>query len=414
MQWSRATEPPPNRGRMAMFSALRYRNYRYYWLGQFPSVLAQNMQYVALAWLVLHLTNSPALLGVNGLVQSVPNIALSFIGGAMADRMDRKRLLILTQAATAVLFLGLGALVAFELIEIWGVMVFSFLLGSVRAFDQPTRQGLISLVVPTEEIPNAVPLGNLVWQGTRLVGPAVAGLLIAFAGIGPTFYFAAGSFVVAIVLFAQMHLDPMPAATDKTGLLQDVRDGIEFVLKDSTISVLIGFTFFNSVFGMSYQLMMPVIARDILNVGPEGYGFLQTSGAIGALLGTFGVVAVGRRIGRGWQMIVGSAAFGALIVGFAASSSFALSLGLLFLLGLANQIYMTSVNTSLQMTVPNEFRGRVMGLWGLTWSLQPLGGTVVGFIAEGAGVPFAISLGGALVAVMALWIAIAVPRVRRL
>jgi MFS family permease len=397
-----------------MFSALRYRNYRYYWLGQFPSVLAQNMQYVALAWLVLHLTNSPALLGINGLVQSIPNVTLSFIGGAMADRMDRKRLLILTQAASAILFLGLGTLVAAELIEVWQVMVFSFLLGCVRSFDQPTRQGLLSLVVPTEEIPNAVPLGNLVWQGTRLVGPAVAGLLIAFVGIGHTFYFAGASFVLAILLFARMRLEPV-VASDRAGtLLQNVVEGVRYILKSPTISVLIGLTFFNSVFGMSYQLMMPIMARDILGVGPEGYGFLQTAGAVGSLLGTFGVVALGSRVGRGWQMLIGAAAFGAVIVAFAASSSYALSLGLLFVLGLANQVYMTTVNTTLQMTVPNEFRGRVMGVWGLTWSLQPLGGTVAGGIAEVAGVPFAIGIGGVLVTIMAVALGFAVPRIRRL
>jgi MFS family permease len=395
-----------------MFSALRYRNYRYYWFGQFPSVLAQNMQFVALAWLVLQLTNSPALLGVSGLVQSVPNVALSFLGGAVADRTDRRRLLILTQVGTAILFFGLGTLVAADAIQVWQVMLFAFLLGCVRSFDQPTRQGLLPLVVPTEEIPNAVPLGNLVWQGTRLVGPAVAGVLIATVGVGHTFYVASACFVLAILLFSRMRLAPIAASDERASLAADIAAGVRFIVHDPLISVLIGLTFFNSIFGMSYALMMPVFARDILHVGSQGYGFLQTAGGVGALVGTFAVAALGARGGRGWQMILGSAAFGAILIGFAASSVYLLSLGLLFLAGLANQVYMTTVNTTLQMTVPNQFRGRVMGVWGLTWSLQPLGGTIAGTLAEFAGVPFAIGLGGAMVVAMAIVVGIAIPRVR--
>lgn len=411
--WTRAPAAAPA-GRWAMFSALRYPAYRYYWFGQFPSVLAQNMQYVALAWLVLELTNSPALLGINGLVQSIPNVTLSFLGGALADRLDRKRLLIGTQAATAVLFFGLGFLVIAQRIEVWGVMVFAFLLGCVRSFDQPTRQGLLPQVVPTDEIPNAVPLGNLVWQGTRLVGPAIAGVLIATVGIGYTFYVACGAFVVAILLFSRMQLTRQPSAPSRGGVFHDIKEGIVFIRRDPIISVLIGMTFFDSVFGMSYALMMPVFARDILNVGPEGYGFLQTAGGIGALLGTFGVAAFARSRGAGWRLIMGSGSFGALLVAFSMSTSYPLAFGFLFLMSIANQIYMTTVNTSLQMTVPNEFRGRVMGVWGLTWSLQPLGGTIAGSVAEVAGVPFAIGMGGGLVVALALFIALCVPRVRRL
>src|SRR5438132_9708282 len=164
--------------RWAMFSPLRYRNYRLFWLGQFPSVTAMNMQYVAVAWLVYQLTESPAQLGISGLAQAVPNVAFSFVGGAMADRMDRKRLLLVTQGTTALLFFVLGTLVAAEIVQYWHVLVVAFLLGTVRSFDQPARQALLPLMVPREDIPKAVPLGNLVWQGTRLVGPATAGMLI--------------------------------------------------------------------------------------------------------------------------------------------------------------------------------------------------------------------------------------------
>jgi len=397
-----------------MFGALRYRNYRFYWFGQFPSVLAQNMQHVALPWLVLDLTGSAALLGVTGLMQTVPNIALSFLGGAIADRVDRRRMLIGTQAAQALLFLGLGTLVAAELAQIWEVLAVAFLLGCVRAFDQPTRQAILPLAVPAEEIPNAVPLGNLIWNTSRLVGPAAAGMLIYLVGVGQTFYIAAAGFIIALGLFAQIRLDPAVTRAADAGILRNMLDGMDFIRRNEIVAALIGLTFFNSVFGMSYTIMLPLFARDILHVGSQGFGFLETSSAIGSLLATFGVAAFARSRGYGWSILIGAAAFGALIVGFAMSTSFALSFALLFLAGAASQVYMTLGNTALQLRLPNEFRGRVMGVWGLTFSLMPLGGTISGGIAEYAGAPAALAIGGMLVTLMALVVAVAMPRFREL
>lgn len=409
-----AVAPSTPSGRWSMFATLRHRNYRYFWLGQFPSVLAQNMQHVGLAWLVFQLTNSPALLGITGLVQAVPNIALSFVGGAVADRMDRKRLLLLTQGGTALLYFVLATLVVADIVEFWEVLVVGFFLGCVRSFDQPARQALLPLMVPADEIANAVPLGNLVFQGTRLVGPATAGILIYLVGVGHMFYFACASFIVALGLFSRLHLGPGSAREGGPGLLLNILEGLDFIRKNDIILALIVMTFFNSVFGMSYAIMLPVFARDILHVGAQGFGFMQTAGGIGALLGTFWVVASARAGRRGWQSILGATAFGVLIVGFANSSSYLLSLGLLFLMGTANQVYMTTINTSLQLMVPNDFRGRVMGVWGLTWSLMPLGGTIAGGIAERAGAPTALAFGGVLVALMPLVAAAALPRLRRL
>jgi MFS transporter, DHA1 family, staphyloferrin A biosynthesis exporter len=397
-----------------MFSALRYRNYRFYWIGQFPSVLAQNMQHVALAWLVYQLTSSPALLGIAGLVQTAPQILLSPVGGAMADRMDRRRMLIATQGASALFFFGLGTLVAADLAGIWQVLGLAFLLGCVRAFDQPARQAILPLAVPREEIANAVPLGNLVWNTTRLVGPAAAGMLILLIGVGHTFYVASASFVVATLLFAQLRLPASAASGPGRGLFRNMLDGIIYIRRNQIISALIGLVFFNSVFGMSYTIMLPVFARDIFDVGPQGFGMLELAGGLGSVLGTFGVAAFSRSRGNGWRILGGGAVFGLLIVAFAYTPSFGLSMGLLFLMGAANQVYMTAANTTLQLSLPNEFRGRVMSVWGLTWSLMPLGGTISGGIAEYAGAPAALAIGGALVAVMALVVAVTMPRVRQL
>lgn len=404
----------PRAPSVAVFGPLRYRNYRFFWLAQFPSVLAQNMQHVALAWLVLQITNSPAMLGVNGLMQAAPNIALSLVGGAMADRMNRKQLLILTQALQALLFAGLGVLVAAEVANIWMVMVFAFLLGCVRSFDGPSRQALLPLMVPHEEIAAAVPLGNVVWGGTRLVGPATAGLLIYAVGIGPTLFVAAVGFLIAMALFAELRLEPTAHKAAREGLLRNILDGFAFIRRNSVVAALIGLTFFNSAFGMSYTVMMPVMARDVLHVGSQGFGFLQTAGAIGGLAGTFGVAILAGSRRKGVQMIVGATLFGALIVMFSASTSYVLSLALLCLMGVANQVYMNTVATTLTLAVPDEFRGRVMGLWNLTWSIMPLGGTIAGGIAEYAGAPTALAVGGILVMFAALLVGAGMPSVRRL
>jgi len=397
-----------------MFSALRHRNYRFYWFGQFPSVLAQNMQHVALAWLVLQLTNSPAMLGITGLAHVIPNIALTLLGGALADRMDRKRLLLAAQGATALLFLGLGTLVVTEIVQVWQVLVLAMMLGGVRSFDGPARQALLPSVVPVEEIPNAVPLGNLVWSGTRLVGPAAAALLIALVGIGQTFYVAAGFFVVAMGLFAQIRLEPSARVSGRGSLLRNVVEGLSFIRRNHVVAALIGLVFFDSVFGMSFTMMLPVFARDILQVGVQGFGFLEFAAAAGSILATFAVAAFARSRGNGWRILIGAAGFGVLIIAFAVSESFVLSLVLLFLMGAANQVYMTLANTSLQLILPNEFRGRVMGVWGMNWSLIPLGGAIAGGIAEYWGAPLALAIGGALVTLMAVAIAVTLPRVRDL
>jgi MFS family permease len=197
-------------------------------------------------------------------------------------------------------------------------------------------------------------------------------------------------------------------------LLKDMGDGLDFVRRHELFAALIGLVFFNSMFGMSYQILLPVFARDILEVGSEGFGFLQTAVALGAILGSLAAARLGRSGHRGAQLLLGSAVFGLLIVTFAWSRWFPLSVAIMFLMGLANSFYMITINTVLQVMVPDDYRGRVMGLWSLTWSLVPLGGMIAGTITEHAGAPVAVTLGGVLVMAMAAAIAIRLPNVRQL
>ena len=395
-------------------SALRHRNYRLYWLGQLSSVLAQNMEGIAQSWLVLELTNSPLLLGLTGLAFAIPTITLTLLGGVVADRADRRRIMIFSQLGSASIFFILATLVVVGRIALWHVMTLAFLSGCIRAFDRPSRMALLPQMVPREDIPNAVAVGGTIWQLNRLVGPAVAGLLIYLIGIGPTYYFCFIASLSAVCLWLGIRFEHQPTAVSSGGLLQHMMDGLNFIRKNEIYYTFISMTFFNSVFGMSYLILMPVFARDVLTVGSQGFGFLQSAGGLGALCGVLAVAYFSHSRGKGRQAIGGAIIFGILLIFFALSKSYPLSLILACALGIASQFYITMINAILQVNLPDQLRGRVMGIYGLTWELMPVGGLIAGAIAEYAGAPAAVVVGGAFVAVMALAIAIFSPNMRRL
>jgi len=395
-------------------SALRHVNYRLYWFGQLASVLAQNMEGVAQSWLVLELTDSPLILGLTGLTFAAPTIVLTLVGGVIADRADRRRIMIFSQAASATMFFLLATLIITNRIALWHVMTAAFLSGCVRAFDRPSRMALLPEMVPRHDIPNAVAIGGTIWQLNRLVGPAVAGLLIYGIGIGPTYYFCFAASLIAVCLWLGIRLKTAPPAPAAGGVLRPMVEGLNFIRTHEIFYTFIGMTFFNSVFGMSYLILMPVFARTVLDVGSKGFGFLQSAGGAGALAGVLLVAWFSHVPGKGKQAIAGATAFGLLLIAFACSVSYPLSLALAVVLGISSQFYMTIINAILQVNLPNELRGRVMGIYGLTWELMPVGGMIAGAVAEFAGAPVAVGIGGFLVAGMALWVAFFLPEVRRL
>ncbi len=396
-----------------LFAGLRYRNYRLYWLGQLSSVLALNMEMAAQAWLVFLLTDSPLMLGVAGIVYAVPRVSLVLVGGAVADRADKRRIMVCTQSVLALAYLVLGLLILTDRVVFWHVLVFAFNSGLMRSFDRPSRYALLPEMVPREEIANAVALGSSVWQACRLVGPGLAGLLIHWFGVGHTFIACFVSSAAAVALWAFIRTRPL-IGQPQGGVWRNILAGLDFVRRNQLFYSLLGLTCFNSLFGMSYVILLPVFARSILEVDSRGFGLLQSFSGVGALIGTLIVAYLAQAGRRGWQVLVGSAIFGSLLMLFAYSSSFALSLGLIFFLGLFNQIYLTSINTILQLNLPNDLRGRVLGLFGLTWDLMPLGGAISGTVAEFAGAPTAVAMGGFLVAALGLYGLARLPAVREI
>ncbi|MDZ4345162.1 MAG: MFS transporter [Candidatus Binatia bacterium] len=414
MSQATAAAVPGRQRILQALSALRHRNYRLYWFGQLSSVLAQNMEGVAQSWLVLELTNSPLLLGLTGLTFAAPTILLSLLGGVIADRADRRRIMIVSQSASALNFFILATLVVNHWIALWHVLVLAFISGCVRAFDRPSRMALLPQMVPREDIPNAVAVGGTIWQLNRLVGPAVAGMAIYLMGIGATYYFCFVASISAVGLWLPIRIEGRATAPAAAGLVHQVIDGLRFIRTNEIYYTFIGMTFFNSVFGMSYLILMPVFARNVLDVGSQGFGFLQSAGGAGALCGVLAVAYFSHKGGKGRLAIGGALTFGVLIIFFAFSKSYPLSLAVAFFLGVSSQFYMTTINTILQVNLPDQLRGRVMGIFGLTWDLMPVGGMIAGAIAEFAGAPVAVGFGGLMVAGMAAAVAIALPNIRRL
>jgi MFS family permease len=414
MSGAKAQPTARNRRIAAALSALGHRNYRLYWLGQLSSVLAQNMEGVAQGWLVLELTNSPLLLGLTGLAFAAPTIILTLIGGVVADRADRRRIMILSQVGSAAIFFILATLVIIHWIALWQVMALAFLSGCIKAFDRPSRMALLPQMVPKEDIPNAVAMGGTIWQLNRLVGPAIAGMMIYLICIGPTFYFCFFASLSAVCLWLGIRFEHQPTAVGSGGLLQHMLDGLNFIRNHEIYYTFIGMTFLNSAFGMSYLILMPVFARSVLDVGAQGFGFLQSAGGLGALCGVLAVAFFSHSRGKGRQAIGGAVVFGVLLIIFALSKSYPLSLLLAYLLGIASQFYITTINAILQVNLPDQLRGRVMGIYGLAWDLMPVGGLIAGAIAEYGGAPMAVVIGGAFVTMTALVVAIGSPNIRRL
>ena len=404
--------------RLQVFTALRRPGFRRFWIGMVASVMGFQIMMVAQGWLVFDLTGSELYLGYVGLAAGLPAIVLNLIGGVVADKVDQRKLLIITQSLSSLIMLALATLVLSDLVEIWHVMVTSFLIGSVQAFDGPTRQALFPRLIEREDMMNAVALNSMVWQGTRVIGPAIGGIIISTRlGASPGFYAAFVGFLLMAIMVSTLRLAPA-ARSQGSSVLRDMGQGLSFVRSNRIFTFLIGMTFFNSVFGMSYIFMFPVFASETFDSPTTGLGFLNAATGLGALLGTLVTASLGNFRRKGLLLLGGAVLFGVFLIAFAATSQtysyLPLALGLVFFAGVSTSIYMITVMSTLQLLVPNELRGRVMGIYGMTWSLLPLGAMQAGAIAEYTSAAFAVGVGGAAVILFALGMTMVSRQVRDL
>jgi len=385
-------EPGPGPRPKRLFAALAVPNFRLYLAGQAISLPGTWMQIVAQSWLVLQLTRSGALLGLVAAAQFLPVLLLGAYGGLVADRTDKRRLLMGTQAALGLLALTLGLLTITHLVRLWMVFVLALALGTVNSVDQPARQTFVPEMVGRDWVQNAVSLNSILTNGARAVGPAVAGVVIATAGLGACFLANAASFGAVLFALARIRarsLHPAPAAERRPGQLTD---GLRYVRGTPELLVPLLMMALVGTFAYEFQVALPLLARFSLHGGASTYGFMTAAMGGGAVCG--GLVVAGLNRTGLLPLTVAVAGFAAAIFGAAVVPSLPWELAALTVTGFFSTGFMASGNTTLQLTADPQFRGRVMALWSVTFTgSTPIGGPIVGAIADGLGPRFGLGIG---------------------
>jgi MFS family permease len=394
------------------FAALHYRDFRLFWLGLFIGNVGTWMQMTAISWMLYEITNSPLQLGLNGVFRAVPSIALGIFGGAMADRYDRKRLLLATQSISMSLALVLGVLAQTGRIQVWHIYALTFLSAIVGTLDAPARQALFPSLIPRSVLPNAIALNSLLWKGTALLGPSLAGIAIATVGTDGAFYANAASFLAVVIALLLMRT--RTARIRVTGdFIQELKEGLSYVATQKVVLAVMVMEAFSSVFGLD-PAMLTIFARDILQVGASGLGFLQSARGVGALVGSGVMIAMGQARSQGKILFVSAILYGVGFALFGVSRSFALSLVLLVIVGATDTIWAAARNIILQAQTPEGLRGRVMGVFYLSnRGLHPLGQTETGFVVPLVGAREATVIGGLLVTAVTALTVLKVPAVAR-
>jgi MFS family permease len=397
------------------FRALRNNpNYRRYWLGQLTSNMGTWVQTVAQGWLVYQLTSSPFMLGVVGFVQMAPVFLFSLYGGVMADRIERRRLMVWTQTGMMICAFALAMLTLGGVVTIEHVLLFAFLSGSINAFNTPVRQSIVSDLVRKEDLKNAIAINSTQFQLSAFLGPALAGLTIALVGVGWCFFFKAISNLAVLWTLVTIHLPPLPPRR-KVSALNSIREAFSYIRGQPMAMALLVVAAIPSLFARPYQTMLPAFAEDVLQAGPTGLGILQSAAGLGAVCGSLAIASVPDKRKSGAILLGAVFALGAALGAFGLSSTFTVSVVTLFVVGFAQMAYGALNQTFLQHMVPDEMRGRVLSVLTLaTFGMQPFGSMQSGTLAALLGPQLALALGGCVCALSALVILSRWPALRRL
>ena len=402
------SNPEPS-GKLA---ALRYRDFRLFWTGQLVSNIGSWMQMTATNWLLYQLTNSPFLLGLNGIFRAVPAIGLGVISGTFADRYDRRKLMLFTEVTSALLALALGVLDHSGHIEAWHIYMFTFLNAAVGSFDGPARQALFPNLIPRTALPNAIALNSLLWKGSALIGPFLAGIAISWMGTAGAFYANAASYVFVVLAILMMRITSKGNAKPQS-LLGETTEGFSYIVSRPIVLGVMVMEAVASLFGLNHA-MLTIFASDILRVGAHGFGLLQSARGLGAVIGSSFYIGIGQRPYQGKILFISALFYGGAFALFGISPSFTLSLLLMGLVGATDTVWGASRGTILQMTTPDDFRGRVMGVFQLSnRGLHPIGQVQSGLIIPVIGAPAATVLGGLAVSAVTLLTAWKVPAIAK-
>jgi len=394
-------------GRLAAF---RYRDFRLFWTGLLVSNIGTWMQMTATNWLLYQLTDSPIQLGLNGVFRAVPAIAFGVFSGTFADRYDRRWLLLWTQVVLGLLALGLGLLDQSGHIQAWHIYAFTFVGAIVGSFDGPARQALFPSLVPRAVLPNAVALNSLLWKGAALLGPTFGGVAISLMGTAGAFYANGASFLAVVVALLLMRTSSK-GQSHRRHFLTESKEGVAYIASKPVILGVMIMEGVSSVFGLDHA-MLTIFASDILKVGADGFGLLQSARGLGAVIGSSYYIGLGQGPRQGRILFVSAILYGLGFAAFGLSPSFLLSLLLLAFVGITDTIWAAARGTMLQMITPERFRGRVMGVFQLSnRGLHPLGQTETGLVVPLIGARQATVLGGLFVSVVTLATVWCVPQI---
>ena len=385
------------------FRALRHRNYRLFFWGQLVSLIGTWMQQTAMMWFVYDRTNSKLLLGVVAAVGSAPMVFSSVWGGSLADLYPKRSILVLTQSAQMLCAFLLAAGVWLGFATPAFIMVVAAFNGTAMGFDMPARQAFTVEMTSREDLLNAISLNSSIVNGARVVGPSIAGLMIAAVGVAMCFFLNGLSFIAVIAGLLLMRLPPFKRKIEIVSAGEHAWEGIVYSMRHPRVRTILGLFLAVGVFGWSYAVLMPAFARDVLGRGANGYGVLMSASGTGAFVGALMVATYGHLFTPRKLALGGVWLFSAAMLAFSFTRSFSLALLFLFAAGFGMLLFFSTSNTLLQTIVPDEMRGRVMGVWSLVFgAMIPLGSLESGAVAHWLGTALAIAFGAIICAVSAL------------
>ena len=401
MCWSEAHDSflSMTRHRIAIRHTLRTlssRNYRLFFAGQGVSLIGTWMQRIAMSWLVYRLTDSVFLLGMVGFLGQIPTFLLGPFAGVLADRLNRHRIIVVTQILSMLQALALAVLVMTGAVQVWHIIVLSIFLGLVNALDMPTRQAfVVEMIEKREDLVNAIALNSAIFNGARLIGPSIAGILIATVGEGVCLLLNGLSYIAVIAALLAMRLRKREIERRSKNMLHEIREGFTYALGLAPIRSVLLLLGLVSVVGMPYTVLMPVFARDILNGGPHTLGFLMAATGCGALVGAIYLASRRSVLGVEKNIPVAASIFGVGLVGFSLSRALPVSLALMLVTGFGMMVQMASSNTLLQTVVDDNKRGRVMSFYNMAFmGMAPFGSLLAGSVARKIGAPYTLLVGG--------------------
>jgi MFS family permease len=376
------------------FAAFRHRNYRLFFGGQLVSVIGTWMQQVALGWLVYDLSRSALTLGWVRFLAAVPVTFLTLVGGAVADRMDKRRVVIMTECMAMVLAFLLAALVYFDVVKIWQIALLGLLEGITDAFDIPARQSFVVDMVGKQDLMNAIALNSSLFNGARVFGPALAGLSIGVIGVTGCFFLNGISYFAVVAAYLAMRLPVASVRAERQSMWHETVEALKYVREHRILRAIILLVTVVSLFGWPYSVLLPVFARDVLHVGARGFGFLMAANGLGALAGALTLASLTDSPHRRKFFFGGLYGFCAMVAVFAVAKVYWMAAAALIGSGFSMIIFFATANTAVQTRVPDELRGRVMGIYALAFlGLTPFGSLLAGAIARASSASFAVIFG---------------------